>query len=237
MILLVCALAAGLGVALLVPTGASLPVASTAQPGQDESWLRRWRWPLSVFAGSGVLVVIDGAVGVLGALVVVGLAHRVLSRSEPPGAAAARAQAARDLPYLVLLLGSGLRAGAAPAPALGRACTALPGAAADRLRPAVARLAVGVDPTEVWREVAADPVLTPLGTSLGRSAESGASVVDAVERLAADLAAEARADVEDRARTVGVRAALPLGLCLLPAFLVVGIVPLVAALLDGLLAA
>jgi hypothetical protein len=31
-----------------------------------------------------------------------------------------------------------------------------------------------------------------------------------------------------------VKAALPLGLCLLPAFLLVGIVPLVAGLLTGL---
>ena len=55
-----------------------------------------------------------------------------------------------------------------------------------------------------------------------------------MERLAADLARRARADVEDRARAVGVKAALPLGLCLLPAFVLVGIVPLVAGLLESL---
>lgn len=237
MIVLLCAISAGVGAALLLPPGPSPPVAVVTRTSGEESRMRRYRWPLSVLAGCAVLVFVDGVAGAVGALVVAGGAHRVLSRSESPGAAAARAQAARDLPYLVLLLASGLRAGAAPAPALGRACTALPGAAADRLRPAVARLAVGVPPVEVWREVATDPVLAPLGTSLGRSAESGASVVDAVERLADDLAAEARSEVEDRARTVGVRAALPLGLCLLPAFLLLGIVPLVAALLDSLVSA
>lgn len=235
MMLMVCALSAGLGAALLVPAGPSAPMAAAVHVGSDESWLRRFRWPLSALAGSAVFVVLDGSAGAIGALVVAVVADRVLSRSEPPGAAAARAEAARDLPHLVLLLASGLRAGAAPAPALSRACTALPGAAADRLRPAVARLTVGVAPTEVWREVASDPVLTPLGTALSRSAESGASVMDAVERLAEDLAADARSDVEDRARTVGVRAALPLGLCLLPAFLLLGIVPLVAALLESLI--
>ena len=55
-----------------------------------------------------------------------------------------------------------------------------------------------------------------------------------MERLAGDLARRARADAEDRARAVGVKAALPLGLCLLPAFVLVGIVPLVAALLTSL---
>ena len=51
---------------------------------------------------------------------------------------------------------------------------------------------------------------------------------------AAELAARARADVEDRARRVGVRAAVPLGLCLLPAFLLIGIVPVVAGLVSDL---
>ena len=45
---------------------------------------------------------------------------------------------------------------------------------------------------------------------------------------------QARAEVEDRARRVGVRAAVPLGLCLLPSFVVLGIVPLAAALLADL---
>ncbi|WP_278257626.1 hypothetical protein [Nocardioides convexus] len=44
------------------------------------------------------------------------------------------------------------------------------------------------------------------------------------------LARHARAEVEDRARAVGVRAAVPLGLCLLPSFLVLGIVPLAVSL-------
>ena len=59
-------------------------------------------------------------------------------------------------------------------------------------------------------------------------------MVAAVERLADELARTARADVEDRARAVGVKAAVPLGLCLLPAFLLLGIVPLVAGLMSTL---
>jgi pilus assembly protein TadC len=59
-------------------------------------------------------------------------------------------------------------------------------------------------------------------------------VTDAVAALAEELDEQARARVEDRARAVGVRAAVPLGLCLLPAFLLLGIVPLVAAAVEGL---
>jgi hypothetical protein len=54
-------------------------------------------------------------------------------------------------------------------------------------------------------------------------------------RLAEDLRRRDRADVESRARSVGVKAALPLGLCLLPAFVLVGVVPLVAGSVSVLL--
>jgi pilus assembly protein TadC len=59
-------------------------------------------------------------------------------------------------------------------------------------------------------------------------------IADAVRRLGDELAREQRLEVEDKARTVGIRAALPLGLCLLPAFLVVGIVPVIAVALESL---
>ena len=65
-----------------------------------------------------------------------------------------------------------------------------------------------------------------------RAAESGASVADAMARLADDLRLSSRAAVEARARAVGVRAALPLGVCLLPAFVLLGVVPLVAGSLS-----
>ena len=233
------ALAAALAVALAHPPGPARRARSaraTAASGGDvgRPRPRAVRGTLAGLAGCSVLLVVPGPAGVVGGPVVAVLAWRALGRAESAAGAAARREAARDLPYLVLLLAAGLRAGSAAGPALGRACAALPGAAADRLRPAVARLEVGVPPPEVWRELAADPVVAPLGGALARSADTGASVVVAVERLATELAADARSDVEDRARTVGVRAALPLGLCLLPAFLLLGIVPLVASLVGGL---
>ena len=62
---------------------------------------------------------------------------------------------------------------------------------------------------------------------------SGASVVRAVERLAAELERESLARAEDAARRVGVAAAIPLGLCLLPAFMLLGVVPTVASLFGS----
>jgi hypothetical protein len=67
-----------------------------------------------------------------------------------------------------------------------------------------------------------------------RAQRSGAPVTDEVARLADELDRRSRARVEDRARTVGVKAAVPLGVCLLPSFLLIGVVPLAAGLLRSL---
>ena len=111
---------------------------------------------------------------------------------------------------------------------------ALPGPAAARLLPAASRLRLGADPEKTWRTLVDDPALAPLGRALARAQATGAPVATTVERLADDLTRNARAEVEDRARAVGVKAAVPLGICLLPAFLLLGVVPVVGGLLSNL---
>jgi hypothetical protein len=49
-----------------------------------------------------------------------------------------------------------------------------------------------------------------------------------LQRVAEDARDAARWDAQARARALGARAAAPLGLCFLPAFVLVGIVPVVA---------
>ncbi len=158
----------------------------------------------------------------------------VLGRAEPPARRRRREQVRRDLPHAVALFAAALRSGSAPGPALVLVAQALPGPATDPGRVVASRIALGADPAQAWRWLAEEPGLGPWGRAMARAHDTGAPVVVAVERLAADLAAQARAEVEDTARTVGVRAAVPLGLCLLPAFLLVGIVPVVAGLLGSL---
>ena len=157
-----------------------------------------------------------------------------IGRAEPAGVRRRREEIARDLPAVVTLLAAALRSGAAPSDAVALVVRALPGVATDRLSPVAARLDLGAGPAEVWGDLGQDPDLAVLGRTMARAGSTGAPVVAAVERLADDLAVRARADVEDRARAVGVQAAVPLGLCLLPAFVLLGIVPLAAALLESL---
>lgn len=217
------------------PVTQATPVGSGRHPaGQPSS--PGWHLVLSLTAGlvAGLLVG-GGLVGTfLVATVVAFGTRRFLTRSAGAGDRREHEAATRELPHLIGLLSAGLRAGAAPPAALEAACRALPGPAADLMADLRPRLVWGADPAEVWADLGDDPVLGPLGRTLARAHETGASVAEGIDALAGNLAAEARATVEDRARAVGVRAALPLGVCLLPAFLLLGIVPSVAGLVSQL---
>ncbi len=166
------------------------------------------------------------AVGVVATLV----ARRVLAGAEALSARREREEVERTLPHLVDLFASTLRSGADPVAGLARVCSALPGPAADRLLPVVERSRWGAAGVEAWAAVADDEELAPLSRAMVRSQVSGASVVHTVERLADELERESLARAEDAARKVGVAAAIPLGLCLLPAFMLLGVVPTVASL-------
>ena len=237
-LVVVAAGATAFAVALLVPgrprlsDRPSVPTASAGASASGPGWMVRYRPLWCLLAGLAGAVFVGGPLGpAAGAAAGVGT-WIVIGRAEPPAVRRRREQTRADLPHIVGLLASALRSGAATGESVRVVCAALPGAAADRLAPVAARLALGADPVRVWEQLAADDALGPLGRALARAQVTGAPVVRSVERLADELAASARADVEDRARAVGVKAALPLGLCLLPAFVLIGIVPLVAGLLG-----
>lgn len=226
-----------------VATGTAAVLLLPARPRLRASLPRRaeapstpaWRRPLvCVLAGCASVFLVGGTLGLVAAPVVAAVCWIVLERAEPAAVRAEREAVARDLPHLVELFAATLRSGEGPEQGLATACAALPGPAADRLDGVRVRLRLGAAPGEVWDSLADDPALGPLGRALARSHASGSSVVAAVERLGDDLERDLRAAVEDRARAVGVKAAVPLGLCLLPAFLLVGIVPTVAGLLASL---
>jgi Flp pilus assembly protein TadB len=175
-----------------------------------------------------------GPVGLVAAGVAVALVWMLLARAESPVQRARRARIRTELPHVVGLLAAAVRAGLPPAHGLALVCRALPGPATDALAALPARILLGVEPVEAWASLEGDRALAPLGRTLSRSARTGEPVTDALDRLAVELAAQERAEREDAARRVGVQAAVPLGVCLLPAFLLLGIVPVVAGLFDAL---
>jgi hypothetical protein len=210
------------------------PGSQTPSAASDVGWMRRWRWLWSLLAGLAGATFVSGSWGIpAGAAVAAGV-WIWIGHTEPVHLRRRREAAARELPGLVHLLATALESGCDVADALAVVCDAYPGAAAGLLAGVPARLALGVTPAAAWRPVLDDRALAPLARAMVRAARSGSSVSHEVAALADELDRGARLDVEERARAVGVKAAVPLGLCLLPSFLLIGVVPLVAGLVRSL---
>jgi hypothetical protein len=76
-----------------------------------------------------------------------------------------------------------------------------------------------------------------LTRAVARSGATGAPLARTVREVAADERARQRAALEERARAVGVRAVAPLAVCFLPAFVLVGVVPVVVGIARAVLGA
>lgn len=96
-------------------------------------------------------------------------------------------------------------------------------------------LRLGADPDTAWQAALDDPATAPLARAARRTARSGT----ALARQAAELAGRTRADAVDQAEAKAQRAAVavaaPLALCFLPAFLCLGVLPVVLGLADRIL--
>ncbi len=97
-------------------------------------------------------------------------------------------------------------------------------------------LGAGVAWDAAWADAAAHdvaPSIEPLGHALRSSWMSGASPLPLLRASREVVVERARAEAEGAAAVLGVRVALPLALCLLPSFVVVGVVPLLLAVARG----
>lgn len=138
----------------------------------------------------------------------------------------------RELPETLDLLAVCLEAGAPMTNAIATVAEVSPSATAAILHGIDAQLQVGRDPQDAWGSLAGHPDWGPPARDAARSARSGTSLVECL-RVHADEARRRRREQETkRARSVGVKSVQPLALCFLPAFVLIGVVPLVASLLG-----
>ncbi|WP_343236458.1 type II secretion system F family protein [Streptomyces sp. NEAU-S7GS2] len=197
---------------------------------------RPWEWAGPLGAAGLVVILVGGMAGVLAGLAVGYAAHRYLARQR--GAEAVRSAAAEvraELAPAGDLLAACLAAGAGPresAEAVGRS---LDGPVAERLRQVAAELRLGGEPAVVWPRLAALPGAEGLGRSMERAGISGVPAVESVSRIAAELRAEQARAATAQARRAGVLVTLPLSACFLPAFLTLGVAPVLIGLASGLL--
>ena len=184
----------------------------------------RRRWSEAAVGGLAAYLLLGGGLpaALLAAGVVAGL-ERLLRRSGAPSGGGE--QFDRDLPVACDLLAVCLQAGTPVGAAVAAVADAVPGPLGERLAAVGGLYRLGASPQRAWAGVPA-PV-DALARTVVRAGESGSSVVPALQRLAADLRGSARSRTEAAVRRAGVWVLAPLGLCFLPAFLCLGVVPLV----------
>lgn len=191
-----------------------------------------WAGPAGALLAGWVLVggVTGAAVGVLAAFGV----WRWQARERPPTGVDPR-EAERQLPFAADLLAACLEAGAGPVEAAEVVGESLGGPLGERLARAGAELRLGGEPGAGWGRLSQIPGARTLAECLERAARTGAPAAEPVSRLASGLR-------EDRARRAGARAqraavlvTAPVGLCFLPAFLAIGVAPVVIGMASGLL--
>jgi Flp pilus assembly protein TadB len=125
------------------------------------------------------------------------------------------------------LAASALRAGRPLSDALARAAPVASTGTADLLGRVAGLLRLGADPAVAWAVLPADGPLAAVAASATRSAASGIRVATAFERAAEQIRADLAAAASVRAHRAGVFAMAPLGLCFLPSFVCLGVVPVV----------
>lgn len=229
MIALAMALAAA-AAALLVPVG-------IGRRGRVSRRDRRRPSPRGMCAVIGLVIGLAWG-GWTGMAVGAGLAIAgpvILSRLESRSQRHSREALERQAPACCDLLAACLSAGSAATEAAGAVAEALGEPIATPLRRMVSAHELGSDPLSAWSPLAEHAALRPIARAATRSAETGAALSGLLAAVAEDQRDASRARAEAAARAAGVRSVAPLAACFLPAFLLVGIVPIVASLAAPLL--
>lgn len=187
-------------------------------------------------AGVALAVAVGGGVGLLLGVAVGVIIDRVLARAEPASVRQRRDRLVADLPAAADLLAACLRSGRSIGASVEVVADAISGPLGAELTAVARALRLGADTAAAWSAFRREPVLAPFGRAITRATDSGAPLARTLDRIAEDARRSRRGAAKERARAVGVKAAAPLGLCFLPAFLLIGIVPIVISAFLGLLA-
>ena len=141
---------------------------------------------------------------------------------------------APDTALMLDLLGAMIQSGTSlPAAAATLAQVAEPGSR-ERLNKVASALQLGTEWHTAWGLVGRDTRLDEIQEALRFGAATGAPSAAILYAQADQLRRRRRQEAERRAATLGTRLVLPLGLCALPSFISLGIVPVLISLLPDL---
>ncbi|MFJ7268938.1 type II secretion system F family protein [Streptomyces sp. NPDC099050] len=191
-----------------------------------------WAGPAGALAVAWVLI---GGLAGVAAGCLAGFAVRGWLARRRPATGVDLGEAERQLPFAADLLAACLAAGAGPVDAAEAVGESLGGPVGDRLAMAGAELRLGGEPGAAWGRLAEIPGARALAECLERSARTGAPAAEPVSRLASTLRADRARRAGARAQRAAVLVTAPVGLCFLPAFLALGVAPVVIGMASGLL--
>ncbi|HJW00573.1 MAG TPA: type II secretion system F family protein [Arthrobacter sp.] len=150
------------------------------------------------------------------------------------GSSSANPDGLRDTAMMLELIAAMLDAGSG----IGRSLELVAAAASPgyrtNLRPVVSALAIGADWETAWRSSEIRlPEILEMRDALGFAALTGAPSSAILYAQAARIRRQRFRAAEKRAASLGVKLVIPLGLCSLPAFICLGVVPVLLALVPS----
>lgn len=170
------------------------------------------------------------------ALALGGFSYLMLGRLATGGTARRRAGLIADLPQTCDLLAVCLESGLPLRRAVELLAEQFAGPIRDVLAELSAKVRLGADEGQAWAELAeAEPALAPLAREVARTVGSGVALSRTLRVLGLDARREAFAAAEVRAKRVGVASVLPLMICFLPSFLLLGVVPIIGGVVQHLI--
>lgn len=204
-----------------------LPVWAGPRPGAPPARLRALGGALA--ATVVVLAVPLPGWAALACGVVVGAGVAVVAgRLESSAAQRIRVERIAAMPDALDLLAGVMEAGVPVRAAVDRATELGEDPCERDLASVSARMAAGVPETDAWAALAQVPGWQEVARDVSRAVGSGEAVARVLRAHAEELRREAAEQAEKKARKVGVSATMPLVCCHLPAFILLGVVPIIA---------
>lgn len=179
-------------------------------------------------------LLLAGPVGGVVALAFAPLVRRQVARMGTVADRRREAAMVRQAPLALDLMAAVLAAGKPAGAAVQVVGEQTPDPLGAHLREVARRLRTGTDPVAAWHTLDG-PGLHRIGRAFARSELSGAGVVAVARDAAEEVRRRANAERREAVSRVGVRSTVPLGLCLLPAFVLIAIAPTVLAMVGSLL--
>ena len=195
----------------------------------------RFDWVLALSAAGGCFLFIPFPWAIAVAVVVVGAIMVLVPKSIGTNDDDRQLRIARGVPETAQMLAALVATGSTDQVATQRAAAAAAEPLNAILRNVARRRALGASAEAAWAEAAGDPLLSSIATVMIRGSETGAGTSSELLRIAQDARDNYYTRAQAAARSAAVKAVVPLAACFLPAFFLLGVVPIVASLGSELL--